>query len=49
MGRHAFTAMEHLDRAGRDPRPQRLAQQRVRDGVMVPVDLDVVVEAGPAL
>ena len=40
--------MEDLDRARRDPRPRLLAQQRVRHRVVVPLDLDVVVEADPA-
>ena len=45
----AIAAMEQLDRACRDPRPQLLAQQRVRHRVVVLLDLDVIVEAGPAL
>ena len=44
----ALAAMKHLDRAGRDPRPHRLAQQCVRHRVVVLLDLDVIVEAGAA-
>src|ERR1035441_2098996 len=42
-------AAEHLDRAGRDPCPHRLAQQWVWHRVVVLLDLDVVVEPGAAL
>ena len=45
----ALAVMEHLDRARRDPRPHRLAQQRVRHRVVVLLDLDVVVEAEPGI
>src|SRR5271168_511368 len=41
--------MEQLHRACRDPRPQLLAQQRVRHRVVMLRDLDVIIEAGPAL
>ena len=44
----ALAAMEHLDRARRDPRPHLLAQQRVRHRVVVLLDLDVVVEPDAA-
>src|SRR5258705_12034942 len=41
--------MEQLHRACRDPRPQLLAQQRVRHRVVMLRDLDVIIEAGLAL
>src|SRR6266540_7510713 len=43
-----LAAMEDLDGACRDPYPHRLAQQRVRHRVVMPLDLDVVIEADPA-
>ena len=49
MGGDAIAAMEDLDGARRDPRPQLLAQQRVRHRVVVLLDLDVIIEADPAL
>jgi hypothetical protein len=48
MRRDPLAAMEHLDGARRDPRPHRLAQQRVRHRVVMPLDFDVVIEADPA-
>ena len=44
MGGDAIAAMEQLDRARRDPRPQRLAQQRMRHRVVMLLDLDVIIE-----
>ena len=45
----AITAMEQLHRACRDPRPQLLAQQRVRHRLVMLRNLDVIIEAGLAL
>src|SRR2546430_13035400 len=41
--------MEQLDGTCGDPRPQRLAQQRMRHRVVMLTDLDVIIEAGLAL
>ena len=49
MRRHALAMLEYLDRTPGDARPQLLAQQRVGHGVVMLVDLDVIVEADPAL
>ena len=49
MRRNPLAVMEDLDRLGREPRPEPLLQQLVRDRVVVPVDLDMVVEADLAL
>ena len=40
---NALPAMEALDGAGRQPDVELAADERVRDRVVVPVDLDVVV------
>ena len=45
MSRDPLAAMENLDGARRDPHPHRLAQERVRHGVVMPLDFDVVIEA----
>ena len=49
MRGNALAAVEDLDRASRDARPNLLAQQLVRHRVAVLLDLDVVVEPDPAL
>jgi hypothetical protein len=48
MRSNALAAVEDFDRARRDARPNLLAQQLVRHRVLMLVDLDVVVEPGPA-
>ena len=48
MRGNALAAVEDLDRARRDARPDLLAQQLVRHRVVVLLDLDVVVEPDPA-
>src|SRR6187401_1948514 len=45
----ALAAMEDFDGARRDAHPHLLAQQLVRRGVVVLLDLDVIVEPEPAL
>src|SRR5215510_15926148 len=45
MSCNARSAMEDLDGAHRDPHPHGLAQERVRYGVVMPLDLDVIIEA----
>ena len=49
MRRNALAAMEDLDRARRNARPNLLTHQLVRHRVVVLVELDVVVEPDPAL
>src|SRR5580704_1962615 len=49
MRRNALAAMEDLDRARRNARPNLLTQQLMRQRVIVLVNLDVVVEPDPAL
>ncbi len=49
MARNPAAAVEQLDGGRGDPRGQRLADQAVRDRVVMPVDLDMVVDADPAL
>ena len=44
---NALSAMEALDGAGRQPDIELAADERVRDRVVVPVDLDVVVGGHP--
>ena len=44
-----IAVMEQLDGPRRDPRPQRLAQQRMRHRIIVLLDLDMIIEAGLAL
>ena len=46
MGGDALAVVEDLDGPRRDPDPQRLLQQLVRNRVVVPLDLDVIVEPG---
>src|SRR3979490_1158205 len=48
MSRDPVAAMEDLDGTRRDPCRYLLAQQRVRHGVIMPLDFDVVIEADPA-
>ena len=48
MCSHALAAKEDLHRARRDPRPHLLAEQLVRHGVIVLLNLDVIVEPDPA-
>ena len=48
VGGDAPAAMEQLDGLGGDPRLDLLADQLMRDRVVVPGDLDVVVDAGSA-
>src|ERR1035438_7983604 len=48
MSRDSIAAIEDLDGVRRDPCPHLLAQQRVRQRVIMPLDFDVVVEADPA-
>src|SRR6202051_2766085 len=48
MSSDSIAAMEDLDGARADPCPHLLAQQRVRHGVIMPLDFDVVIEADPA-
>ena len=43
----ALAAMEALDGAGRQSDVELAADERVRDRVVVPVDLDVVVHGHP--
>src|SRR5215471_5442319 len=47
--RYTSFAVEHLDDRFRVAHPQFLAHQRIRHRVEVGLDLDVVVDAGPAL
>ena len=49
MGGDALAAVKDLDRTRCDARPNLLAQQLVRNRVVVLVYLDVVVEPDPAL
>src|SRR5271163_2464579 len=49
MDGDAIALMEKLDGPRSDPRPQRLAQQRMRHRVVVLLDLDVIIEASLAL
>src|SRR5580692_12044070 len=49
MDSDAITLMEKLDGPRGDPRPQRLAQQRMRHRVVVLLNLDVIIEASLAL
>ena len=46
MTADSLAAVEHLDRGGGEARPQLLSDERVRDAVIMAVDLDVVVEGG---
>ena len=48
MRGNALAAVEDFDRARRDACPNLLAQQLVRQRVVVLLDLDVVVEPDPA-
>jgi hypothetical protein len=47
MARHSPAPGEHLDRAGRRPDVDSLADEAVRDAVVVALDLDVVVDVDP--
>src|SRR6185437_6207952 len=49
MDGDAIALMEKLDGPRGDPRPQCLAQQRMRHRVVVLLDLDVIIEASLAL
>ena len=46
MARHPDTAMEHLDRGGAEARPEFLAHQRMRYAVVMPIDIEVIIEGG---
>src|SRR6266480_7063416 len=49
MHSDAIALMEKLDGPRGDPRPQRLAQQRMRHRIIMTSDLDMIVETRPAL
>src|ERR1700721_1497886 len=49
MDGDAIAVMENLDRPRGYPRPQRLAQQRMRYRIIMTSDLDMIVETRPAL
>jgi hypothetical protein len=49
MRSNALAVVEDFDRACGDARPHFLTQQLVRDRVIVLVDLDVIIDADPAL
>jgi hypothetical protein len=44
VGGHPLVADEHLDACRREPRPGGVPDERVRDAVEMPVDIDVVIE-----
>ena len=46
---NAVAAMEYLERTFGQARPQLLAQERVRDGVIMLLHLNVIVETGATL
>ena len=49
MRGHALAPEERLHGAGAEARPDRVADQRVRHAVIVPIDIDVIVEGDEAL
>ena len=49
VGGHALAAMEDLDGGRGAARVDEFVQERMRDGVVVPVDVDVVVDVDPRL
>ena len=49
VGGHARTAEEDLHGGGRVARPHRVADECMRHAVVVPIDIDVVVEGDGAL
>src|SRR5260370_41315142 len=49
MDRNAIALMENLDGPRGDPRPQCLAQQRMRHRIIMTGDLDMIVETRSAL
>src|SRR6185312_7017623 len=46
---HALAAEEHLHRGRREARPNAVADQRMRDAVVVAIDVNVVVEGDATL
>jgi len=48
VARHSDIAMEHLDRGGGEPCPHAVADQGVRHAVVMPIDIDVVIEGDNA-
>jgi len=44
VGRDALASEEHFDAARREARPHAVADERVRDAVIVAINIDVVIE-----
>ena len=49
MAGHALAAEEHFDGGGGEARPHAVADQGVRYAVVMPIDIDVVIERDGAL
>ena len=49
MAGDALAAEEHLDRGGGEARPDAMADEGVRHAVVMPIDIDVVIEGDGAL